>query len=79
MKNQALFSLIDKTKKLKCRPLQFLFGALRVKPKTTRQSITVWKRQYNKPKISFSFFQDAFQIHVFMHNQFYRYDRVIHG
>ena len=30
MKNQALFSSIDKTKKLKCRLLQFLFGALRV-------------------------------------------------
>ena len=31
MKNQALFSLKDKDKKLKCRLLQFLFGALRVK------------------------------------------------
>ena len=31
MKNQALFSLKDKNKKLKCRLLQFLFGALRVK------------------------------------------------
>ena len=31
MKNQALFSSNDKTKKLKCYPLQFLFGALRVK------------------------------------------------
>ena len=30
MKNQALFS-IDKSKKLKCRLLQFLLGALRVK------------------------------------------------
>ena len=30
MKNQAVFSLKDKTKKIKCRPLQFLFGALRV-------------------------------------------------
>ena len=30
MKNQALFSSKDKTKKLKCRLLQFLFGALRV-------------------------------------------------
>ena len=79
MKNQALFSSKDKTKKLNCRLLQFLFGALRVKLKTTRQSTTVWNRQYNKPKISFNFFQDAFQIHVFMLNQFYRYDRVIHG
>ena len=31
MKNQALFSLKDKSKKLKCRLLQFLFGVLRIK------------------------------------------------
>ena len=31
MKNQALFSWKDKCKQLKCRLLQFLFGALRVK------------------------------------------------
>ena len=31
MKNQALFSLEDKSKKLKCRLLQFLFGALGIK------------------------------------------------
>ena len=31
MKNQALFSSKDKSKKLKCRLLQFLFGAVRVK------------------------------------------------
>ena len=31
MKNQALFSSKDKSKKLKCRLLQFLFGTLRVK------------------------------------------------
>ena len=30
MRNQALFSSKDKSKKLKCRLLQFLFGALRV-------------------------------------------------
>ena len=30
MKNQALFSWKDKIKKLKCRLLQFWFGALRV-------------------------------------------------
>ena len=30
MKNQALVSSKDKSKKLKCRLLQFLFGALRV-------------------------------------------------
>ena len=36
MKNQALFSSKDKSKKLKCRLLQYLFGALRVK------KVTVW-------------------------------------
>ena len=30
MKNQALFSSKDKCKKVKCRLLQFLFGAFRV-------------------------------------------------
>ena len=30
MKNQALFSSKDKSKKLKCCPLQFLFSALKV-------------------------------------------------
>ena len=30
MKNQALFSSKDKSNKLKCRLLQFMFGALRV-------------------------------------------------
>ena len=31
MKHQALFTFKDKSKKLKCRLLQFLFGVLRVK------------------------------------------------
>ena len=31
MKNQALFFSKDKSKNLKCRLLQFLYGALRVK------------------------------------------------
>ena len=30
MKNQALFSSTDKSKKLNCRLLQFLFGTLKV-------------------------------------------------
>ena len=33
MKNQALFSLKDKSEKLKCCLLQFLFDALRVRIK----------------------------------------------
>ena len=36
MKNQALFSSKDKSKKIKCRLLQFLFGALSVKGQTCR-------------------------------------------
>ena len=35
MKYQALFSSKDKNKKLKCRLLQFLFGALRLNSKFT--------------------------------------------
>ena len=38
MKNQALFSLKYKSKKIKYRLLQLLFGALRVKPYYTPQS-----------------------------------------
>ena len=34
MNNQALFSLKDRSKKLKCRLLQFLFGTLWVNNKT---------------------------------------------
>ena len=41
MRNQALFSLKDKSKKLKCRLLQFLFGALRVKFSTVRGNFTI--------------------------------------
>ena len=37
IKNQALFSSKDNSKKLQCRMLQFLFGALRVNPVTNRQ------------------------------------------
>ena len=40
MKHQALFSSKDKSKKLKCRLLQFLFGTLRAnKQETTQCSI----------------------------------------
>ena len=39
MKNQALFSSEDKSKKLKCRLLQFLFGALSVK---SGSEVTGW-------------------------------------
>ena len=41
MKNQALFSSKDKSKTLKCRLLQFLFGALRVKLKEA--TTLVWR------------------------------------
>ena len=36
LKNQAVFSSRDKSKKLKCRLLQFLFGALRVNNMNTQ-------------------------------------------
>ena len=44
MKNQALFSSTDKSKKFKCRLLQFLFGALRVKEevKTGKDRDFLW-------------------------------------
>ena len=35
IKNQALFSSKDKSKKSKCRLLQFLFGSFRVKTEST--------------------------------------------
>ena len=41
MKNQALFSSKDKSKKLKCRLLQFLFGILRVN--ITVSKTYIWK------------------------------------
>ena len=53
MKNQALFSSKDKSKKLKCHLLQFLFGALRVKNdlhniyKGEKQRISVIKILWN--------------------------------
>ena len=40
MKNQALFSSKDKSKKLICRLLQFLFGPLRVKTLTSKKQTT---------------------------------------
>ena len=39
MKNQALFSSKDKSKKLKCRLLQFFFGALRINKVLLEMSI----------------------------------------
>ena len=42
MKNQALFSSKDKSKLLKCRLLQFLFGALRVGMGITELEIVKW-------------------------------------
>ena len=39
MKNQAFFSSKDKSKKFKCRLLQFLFGALRILKRNLRTEI----------------------------------------
>ena len=43
MKNQALFSLKGKSKKIKCRLLQFLFGTLRVKAQNL--CFELWKAE----------------------------------
>ena len=40
MKNQALFSLKDKSKKLKCHLLQSLFGALMVNIKLSAMHVS---------------------------------------
>ena len=40
MKHQALFSSVGKSKKSKCCLLQFLFGALRINPKTLKYNIS---------------------------------------
>ena len=42
MKNEALISLKDKSKKLKCHLLQFLFGALRVKTESAKMKICIF-------------------------------------
>ena len=42
MKNQDLFSSKDKSKKLKCRLLQFLFSPLRVNPIALRKAKIVY-------------------------------------
>ena len=47
MKNQALFSLKDKSKKLKCRLLQFLFAALGVNLKVVEQFNTAKCATFN--------------------------------
>ena len=47
MKNQGLFSWKDQSKKLKCRLLQFLFGALRVNSNSANFDPTA---QTDKPK-----------------------------
>ena len=50
MKNQALFSSKDKSKYLKCRLLQFLFGASRVNTLKITSAICV--QHVNKGSIS---------------------------
>ena len=51
LKHQALFSSRDKSKKLKCRLLQFLFGALRVKIHSAVPSTVDKKNNNNKKRI----------------------------
>ena len=51
MKNQALFSSKDKSKKLKCRLLQFLFAALWVNEKKCLNTISY---KLNRLQVDFS-------------------------
>ena len=52
MKNQALFFWKDESKKLKCRLLQFLFGALRVNSSTIQLLIvTVETKRLSRLKM----------------------------
>ena len=53
MKNQALFSSKDKSKKLKCRLLQFLFGALRVKFTDDHSFSNLWHSEGSKNLFKF--------------------------
>ena len=53
MKNQALFSSKDKSKKLKCRLLQFLFGDLRVKSWIRLTTVALLLYLLSKAKISY--------------------------
>ena len=52
MKNQALFSSEDKSKKLKCRLLQFLFGVLRVNTKLNYKYLQMNYSQFSNTNIS---------------------------
>ena len=58
MKNQALFSLKDKSKKLKCHLLQFLFGALSASVQRTMMTSATTKlpMQSDHAPISMDFF-----------------------
>ena len=47
MKNQSLFSLKDKSKKVKCRLLYFLLGALRLRERQTES------RRTNTPRMNY--------------------------
>ena len=64
MKNQALFSSKDKRKKLKCRLLQFLFGALRV---NTKFNTSVYQRTDRRMKniylLTYFICRDVMNVH----------------
>ena len=52
MKNQALFSLKDKSKKLKCCLLHFLFGALKVKKSLKSLMMKLKHGKLLKPRLT---------------------------
>ena len=58
MKKQALFSSKDKSKTLKCRLLQFLFGALRVNHSITYVSFSLQYKLKKDGQLDSSYLQD---------------------
>ena len=70
MKNQALLSSKDTSKNLKCRLLQFLFGALRVNQ--TNQSVDhfIFLVQYSLPN------NKTLQAHKILSLKFYHLHRL---
>ena len=67
MNNQAIFSSKDKSKKLKCRLLQFLFGALKVKCFTTLLPNTLTYFVEKKREASHIFSTKKYLIAYFRH------------
>ena len=66
--NQALFSSKDKSKKLKCRLLQFLFGALRVKVNGYTSSCYIIPHQRQRNTIFSMFYHPSIHPSICLSN-----------